>query len=224
MYSPPVGDRRSSSITQPPIRRPALFAPARDTLNQSPDALGDLARGRGAQEFPSAGSRQPYRLDGRSFVRGDHHHPWDSPEEAASRLRIARDPGRHVLPTCSNAESTNSVVLEEKPRYQPLSRTTEHVLRMLLDGDLSRVRAESVAEALGISCTTLRRRLRQDHTSYQFLLDRARQFRCEKRLRERWLPGKCLADELGYLEINSFYRAFKRWTGLNYSEYRESFL
>jgi AraC family mar-sox-rob regulon transcriptional activator len=25
---------------------------------------------------------------------------------------------------------------------------------------------------------------------------------------------------LGYLEVNSFYRAFRRWTGLTYSEYK----
>jgi AraC-like DNA-binding protein len=108
----------------------------------------------------------------------------------------------------------------DTPRFLPLSRTTERVLRILLDGDLSRLRAESVAETLGISCTTLRRRLRNDHTNYQFLLDRARQYRCEAQLRERWLPGKCLADELGYLEVNSFYRAFQRWMGINYSDYK----
>lgn len=112
---------------------------------------------------------------------------------------------------------------EEKATYLPLSRTTDRVLKILLEGDLARLRAESVAESLGISCTTLRRRLRNDHTSYQFLLDRARQYRCESRLRERWLPGKCFADELGYLEVNSFYRAFRRWTGISYSEYKESY-
>jgi hypothetical protein len=64
------------------------------------------------------------------------------------------------------------------------------------------------------------RRLRADHTCYQFLLDRARQYRCEQVLRTMWRPGKCLADELGYLEVNSFYRAFRRWTGLSYSEYK----
>ncbi len=111
----------------------------------------------------------------------------------------------------------------DEPGYLPLSRTTDRVLRILIDGDLSRLRAESVAETLGISCTTLRRRLRNDHTSYQFLLDRVRQYRCESRLRERWLPGKCLADELGYLEVNSFYRAFRRWTGLSYSDYRQQY-
>lgn len=110
---------------------------------------------------------------------------------------------------------------DEKPAYMPLSRTTDRVLEILLDGDLARLRAESVAERLGISCTTLRRRLRNDHTNYQFLLDRARQYRCERRLGERWLPGKCLADELGYLEVNSFYRAFRRWTGMSYSAYKQ---
>ncbi|MEH6611734.1 MAG: AraC family transcriptional regulator [Halioglobus sp.] len=107
-----------------------------------------------------------------------------------------------------------------KHHHCALSRTTDRVLHILLGGDLSRLRASSVAEELGMSGTTLRRRLRADHTCYQFLLDRARQYRCEKKLRQQWLPGKCLADELGYLEVNSFYRAFRRWTGLSYSEYK----
>ena len=67
----------------------------------------------------------------------------------------------------------------EKPRYFALSRTTDRVLQILLSGDLSRLRADSVAEELGMSSTTLRRRLRADHTCYQFLLDRARSGRPE---------------------------------------------
>jgi len=108
----------------------------------------------------------------------------------------------------------------DKPGYLALSRTTDRVLKILLGGNLARLRADSVAESLGMSGTTLRRRLRADHTCYQFLLDRARQYRCEQALRDAWRPGKCLADELGYLEVNSFYRAFRRWTGLSYSEYK----
>ena len=101
-----------------------------------------------------------------------------------------------------------------------LCRTTDRVLQILMRGDLARLRADTVAEELGMSGTTLRRRLRADHTCYQFLLDRARQYRCEQQIKQKWLPGKCLADELGYLEVNSFYRAFRRWTGLTYSEYK----
>ncbi|MCP4212114.1 MAG: helix-turn-helix transcriptional regulator [Halieaceae bacterium] len=107
-----------------------------------------------------------------------------------------------------------------RTEYPAPTRTTDKVLTILLGGDLARLRADSVAEALGMSATTLRRRLRADHTCYQFLLDSARQYRCEQVLKHTWLPGKCLADELGYLEVNSFYRAFQRWTGLTYSEYK----
>ena len=124
----------------------------------------------------------------------------------------------HTLSTQAGWDDNASA--PDQPHYFSLSRTTDRVLQILLRGDLARLRAESVARELGMSSTTLRRRLRADHTCYQFLLDRARQYRCERKLRQMWLPGKCLADELGYLEVNSFYRAFRRWTGLSYSEYK----
>jgi len=117
-------------------------------------------------------------------------------------------------PACENAANRS------RSPYFNLCRTTDKVMQILLAGDLSRLRADSVAQQLGMSATTLRRRLRADHTNYQFLLDRARQYRCEQLLHDSWLPGKCLADELGYLEVNSFYRAFRRWTGLTYSDYK----
>ena len=123
-------------------------------------------------------------------------------------------------PLLSDLNRDDRIPPPEKPGYLALSRTTDKVLQILLGGDLARLRADSVAESLGMSSTTLRRRLRADHTCYQFLLDRARQYRCEQVLRKMWRPGKCLADELGYLEVNSFYRAFRRWTGLSYSEYK----
>ena len=44
----------------------------------------------------------------------------------------------------------------EKPGYLALSRTTDRVLQILLGGDLARLRADSVAESLGMSSTTLR--------------------------------------------------------------------
>ncbi|MFT7286628.1 MAG: AraC family mar-sox-rob regulon transcriptional activator [Halieaceae bacterium] len=139
----------------------------------------------------------------------------------SSSLNTARPPASAMPPVPAvPPRPTPTSIDDAEPGYLPLSRTTDRVLRILLDADLSRVRGESVAEGLGISCTTLRRRLRNDHTSYQFLLDRARQYRCESRLRDHWLPGKCLAEELGYLEVNSFYRAFRRWTGLSYSAYK----
>lgn len=101
------------------------------------------------------------------------------------------------------------------------SNTTHAVLRTLLNNDLGCCNANYVARSLGISASTLRRRLKEDNTSFSHLSDRVRQYRCEQILTKKWLPGKCLASELGYTETNSFYRAFRRWTGLAYRDYKK---
>ena len=105
-----------------------------------------------------------------------------------------------------------------------LSRTSLYVIDCLLTGDLLRLRSEDVADALHVSPTTLRRRLRADGTHYQRILDHVRRHRCTLMLEKRWLPGKCVAWELGYAEVNSFYRAFRRWTGHNCSELKQLYV
>lgn len=105
-----------------------------------------------------------------------------------------------------------------------LSRTTLCVIDCLLTGDLLRLRSEEVADTLHVSPTTLRRRLRADGTNYQSILDHVRRHRCTLMLEKRWLPGKCVAWELGYAEVNSFYRAFRRWTVHNYSDLKQLFV
>jgi AraC family mar-sox-rob regulon transcriptional activator len=213
----------------PPTRssaHPSIRSSTRSSTRSSNEAAGGHLRRPSRQHDPYSAVRGPHRdtqgFNGDTTARAPREvaarHPAAVPQPApaplpeALRRRARRGDYPGPCPT--------SALADNKPPYLPLSQTTERVLRMLMEGDLSRLRAESVAETLGISCTTLRRRLRNDHTNYQFLLDRARQFRCEARLRERWLPGKCLADELGYLEVNSFYRAFQRWTGMSYSDYK----
>ena len=99
-----------------------------------------------------------------------------------------------------------------------LSHKTLKVIDVLLTGDLSRIRSETVADSLRVSPTPLRRRLSRDNMSYQTILDAVRRHRCEESLADDWVPGKYLAWDLGYAEVNSFYRAFRRWTGRNYSD------
>ena len=107
--------------------------------------------------------------------------------------------------------------LEPKPERK-LSFTTLKVVDTLLRGDLARLRSDTLADAMRISPTTLRRRLSRDGTNYQAILDAVRRYHCEQQLAINWVPGKCIAWDLGYAEVNSFYRAFRRWTGANYSE------
>ncbi|MEM7691888.1 MAG: AraC family transcriptional regulator [Pseudomonadota bacterium] len=228
----PLGAQRS----RPVLRKALMYRPAPRPL--APDNPLEPSRGTGSVPYrggaraispgtlatkgrlPAIDSTQS-RLNDCAPSHFYHDADQGSDNSVQSELMtIARASHQHLFNQHQETAELQDLVNDEKPRFLPLSRTTDRVLSILLTGDLYRLRAESVAEALGISCTTLRRRLRNDHTSYQFLLDRARQFRCEALLSARWLPGKCLADELGYLEVNSFYRAFRRWTGLSYSEYR----
>ena len=106
----------------------------------------------------------------------------------------------------------------EPRRERPLSHTTLKVVDVLLTGDLSRIRSETVADSPRISPTTLRRRLSRDSMSYQTILDTIRRHRCEETFANDWVAGKYLAWDLGYAEVNSFYRAFRRWTGRNCSD------
>lgn len=94
------------------------------------------------------------------------------------------------------------------------------VLRILLLSNLQHISAEAVARRLCVSQSTLRRRLKAENTSYQRLLDEVRRHRCEKALSRCWLPGKSIAGELGFTQPNSFYRAFGRWTGMTYTQYK----
>lgn len=149
--------------------------------------------------------------------------PAPSPTRFLHPPRLAPNPGGAISkPPASYSETDLALVLSDND--VPLSRTTLGVVALLMTGDLLKIRSHDVADQLQISATTLRRRLRLDGYSYQMVLDSVRQHRCKNLLANRWLPGKSLAWELGYMEVNSFYRAFQRWTGARYSEAKAHYL
>lgn len=118
-----------------------------------------------------------------------------------------------AISRCANAHALSA-------RRRAARRVRRRVLHVLLLSNLETVNASQVAGHLCMSASTLRRRLRAEDTSYQQLLDQVRRYRCEKTLSHRWLPGKCLAGQLGFSQANSFYRAFGRWTGMTYTQYK----
>ncbi|MFT4768449.1 MAG: AraC family mar-sox-rob regulon transcriptional activator [Glaciecola sp.] len=219
----PTSVRKPAAVSDQKPGLNSAFSPGQQAVAHHKIPRGHPPENSTGDAFDSALiAAQSTRGQWETFAR--HHSGGERPDPSVrAQAALNHAVQRQEIYRRQSCHSHAATEKDGKTGYLPLSRTTDRVLRILLDGDLSRVRAESVAETLGISCTTLRRRLRNDHTSYQFLLDRSRQYRCESRLRERWLPGKCLADELGYLEVNSFYRAFRRWTGLSYSDYRQMY-
>jgi AraC-like DNA-binding protein len=71
----------------------------------------------------------------------------------------------------------------------------------------------AVADRLGVSERTLRRRLAADGTSYQRLLDEVRGSLAEELIGTGRLTVEEVALRLGYAEASSFIAAHRRWTG-----------
>ena len=84
------------------------------------------------------------------------------------------------------------------------------------------VRLEAVSQRLGISARTLQRRLKEEGTSHQDLLDEVRSDLARRYLRGPELAVCEVAYLLGFSEPSAFHRAFRRWTGTTPKEFRRS--
>lgn len=80
---------------------------------------------------------------------------------------------------------------------------------------------EELARVLQTSPRTLRRSFHEMRTSYQELLDEWRRARAEDLMRSTQMTLEQLAEQLGFSNVRSFRRAFKRWTGRNPSDFRQ---
>ena len=98
------------------------------------------------------------------------------------------------------------------------SERTSAVLRRSLRGELPKV--AQVARELLTSERSLQRALRAEGTSFQKLLDETRLDLARKHLRNPTVNAAEVSFLLGFTNPSSFYRAFKRWTGLTPEEYR----
>lgn len=78
----------------------------------------------------------------------------------------------------------------------------------------------AVARKLGTGERSLQRRLREEGTSFQAVLEDARHELALRYLRDPRLSLSEIAYLLGFADLSAFYRAFKRWTGTAPAEYR----
>lgn len=78
----------------------------------------------------------------------------------------------------------------------------------------------AVAEALGMSPRTLQNRLQDAGTSYQDVLDDLRLSLAKGYLSDLDMPIGEVTFRLGYSETANFTKAFRKWTGLSPTEYR----
>ncbi|MGB0956097.1 MAG: AraC family transcriptional regulator ligand-binding domain-containing protein [Panacagrimonas sp.] len=83
-------------------------------------------------------------------------------------------------------------------------------------------RIETVAADLAMSRRTLQRRLKQRNTHFQQLLNGIKLDLARKYLEDRRLNTVDITVLLGYAEQSTFSAAFKSWTGMTPTEYRQS--
>lgn len=79
---------------------------------------------------------------------------------------------------------------------------------------------EWVADKLQVSVRTLRRRLQEENSSYQAILDEVRFGLAREYLVETALPLHEISALLGFSEPGNFTHAFKRWSGLTPKDFR----
>lgn len=111
-----------------------------------------------------------------------------------------------------------SALLARVPAVHSLAdRVVEEVAEGLRRGEL---RAALVARRLRMSPRTLQRGLNAEGTSFTALVDRVRRETALRQLADRHLAISEIAFLLGFTELSSFYRAFRRWTGTTPAAFR----
>ncbi|MFY0533849.1 helix-turn-helix transcriptional regulator [Nannocystis pusilla] len=93
-----------------------------------------------------------------------------------------------------------------------------HVVRAL-PGELPSL--EATAKALATSTRTLQRALQAEGTTFQALVDEVRRDLSLGYLREGQRTVSEIAFLLGFTEVATFTRAFRRWTGSAPSAWRQ---
>lgn len=169
------------------------------------------------------GTREPIRpLEVTTTVLPDEVTPYE--EFLGARLR--RGPRNRVA--FSNADATQPFLTSNEPlwaAFEPELRrrladletpatTSERVRAALLEALPSgQASMQSIARKLTLSKRTLQRRIEAEGTSYQQLLDETRTNLARHYLENTALSIPEISFLLGFSEPNSFYRAFRVWTG-----------
>ena len=111
--------------------------------------------------------------------------------------------------------------LEQAPRTNSVADRVRTVLHDELRG--GEPAAARLAARLKMSVRSLNRLLAAEGTSYQELLDAIRRELAERYLASDHLSIGEVGFLLGFSELSSFHRAFKRWTGRTPAQFREGF-
>jgi AraC-like DNA-binding protein len=104
-------------------------------------------------------------------------------------------------------------LLEQQAQAQSLPLRPTATVEQLLLRSGAKLSIDEVANALQVSVRTLRRRLREDGSSFRELCERVRVQTAQQLLQEQGMTVASAAERLGFSDARAFRRAFKRWLG-----------
>jgi AraC-like DNA-binding protein len=186
---------------------------ATETIVSSTLAQGALALGRSIPARVSFAYPRPAHADAYERALGaEVECEFDAP-----RTQIRFDAGWLEVP-CVYANAVSASELDElcAERLRALERpegVVEQARRALRENLSDGTRLPWIARELRVSERSLRRALREAGTSYQRVLDGVRRELALEQLRSNTVPLERVAQSLGFGDVRSFRRAFKRWTG-----------
>lgn len=120
----------------------------------------------------------------------------------------------------ATAKLAEEYCLREHPPTAEKDGVVAQVRRLLATRQGPPPQLEDVAKILQTSTRTLRRALHGMGTSFNELVNDSRRERAEEWVRATQLPLDQIATRLGFSDVRSFRRAFKRWTGKTPTELR----
>ena len=143
-------------------------------------------------------------------------------DKPASQLIISRAKG--ALPITTSDPETAHICKQRcdaiLQRMQAAEHFVDRVRETLLRLPCNHRHADRVAAELAMSSRHLRRKLQDEKTSFQTVLDNVRFELSKDYLLQTRMPLEEIAPLLGFSELTNFRRAFKKWAGQTPSAYR----
>lgn len=137
---------------------------------------------------------------------------WVQAEELDFPLSFADDVSYQLAKT-QLQEIVKTLTLEEN--------LASKIKAILLKYNLHQISMEEIASELCMTSRTMRRHLQRQEITYQELLDEVREQKAKAFLLDNSISMTEISFLLGFHDTSNFSKAFKRWTGVTPSEYRE---
>ncbi|HEX6763871.1 MAG TPA: AraC family transcriptional regulator [Polyangiaceae bacterium] len=163
---------------------------------------------------------EPASLDRHRRVFGTHI-VFDAEDDAIGFDRSTLDlPVLTADPALGELVTAHArTLLAELPENTTWTARVQRALGALLPR--TTLELDAVAASLSMTRRTLQRRLRDEGTSFEDVVDGLRRNLAERYLGERRLGVQETAFLLGYSDVSAFHRAFVRWTGTTPGQFRD---